>query len=132
MKKTALLYNPVSGPGGRSHRRAAALQRAAEVLRAAGVEALLVETRGPGAAAAQAMEMIAAGCDTILACGGDGTVHEAMQPMVEQRSQAPLGVIPPGTGHALANDPGIPRDPPRPPPALLGFQPHPIALGRMQ
>ena len=132
MKKTALLYNPVSGPGGRSHRRAAALQRAAEVLRAAGVEALLVETHGPGAAATQAMEMIAAGCDTILACGGDGTVHEAMQHMVEQRSQAALGVIPLGTGNALANDLGVPRDPARAARALLAFQPRRIAVGRMQ
>src|SRR5947209_10557169 len=102
MKKVALLYNPVAGSHGRDRHRAALLERVAAVLRIAGVEALPVATHGPGAAPAQAMEMISGGCDTIVACGGDGTVHEAMQQMVEQRTPAALGVIPLGTGNATA------------------------------
>ena len=132
MKRAALLYNPVSGPQGRGRTRAAVLQRAAAVLRAEGVAAELVETHGRGTAARQAMELIAAGFDTILACGGDGTVHETMQQMVEQRSQATLGVLPLGTGNALATDLGMPRDPARAAAALLQFAPRRIAVGCMQ
>ena len=76
MRKAALLYNPASGH--RRERRVAHVEEAAAVLRAAGVEALVVPTRAPGTAGEQAREAVAAGCDTIVACGGDGTVHEIL------------------------------------------------------
>src|SRR5262249_9675808 len=110
----------------------AMVKRAAEVLRAGGVEAMPVETRGPGTAPTQAMEMIAAGCDTIIACGGDGTVHEAMQQMVQRRVDAALGVLPLGTGNALAKDLGVPADPARAAQHLLEFAPRRIAVGKLE
>jgi diacylglycerol kinase (ATP) len=131
MKRAALLYNPVSGSHG-ARNRAALLERAVAVLRGGGVQAELVATHGRGTASTQAMELIAAGFDTILACGGDGTVHETMQQMVEQRSPAALGVIPLGTGNALATDLRMPRHPERAAEALLHFVPRRIAVGRME
>jgi diacylglycerol kinase (ATP) len=132
MRKAALLYNPIAGPRGRDANRAARVQLAAGVLRDAGVEPLAVETHGPGTASAQAMEMIAAGCDTIIACGGDGTVHETLQQMVEQRADATLGVLPLGTGNALAKDLGVPPDPARAARRLLEFGPRRIAVGKLE
>ena len=44
------------------------------------------------------------GCDTVLACGGDGTVHEVLQRLVGGTTA--LGVIPMGTANALAAGPG--------------------------
>ena len=76
--------------------------------------------------------MIAAGCDTIVVCGGDGTVNETMQQMVEQQASAALSVIPLGTGNALATDLGISRNPIRAARAMLEFAPRRIAVGRME
>ncbi|MCI0354773.1 MAG: hypothetical protein L0099_07025 [Acidobacteria bacterium] len=106
MRRAALIYNPSSGT--RREQRVADVEAAAGALREAGIAADTIPTRGPGAAAEQAREAIAAGYDAILACGGDGTVHEAMQGVLASASEAALGVIPLGTGNALANDLGIP------------------------
>ena len=43
-----------------------------------------------------------AGCDTIFACGGDGTVHNLVQ--VLANTPVALGVFPIGTANALAHD----------------------------
>jgi diacylglycerol kinase (ATP) len=130
MRRAALLYNPIAGQ--RRSRRLAEIEAAAGVLRAGGVETEVVATHGPGTASGQALELIAAGCDTILACGGDGTVHEVMQGMVAERSQAALGMIPVGTGNALASDIGLPKHAVKAARALLNAEPNRIAVGRME
>lgn len=106
MKRAALIYNPSSGT--RREQRVADVEAAAAALREAGVVAEAIPTHGPGTAAEQAREAIAAGCDSILACGGDGTFHEAMQGVLASAGEAAISVIPLGTGNALANDLGIP------------------------
>ncbi len=128
MRKAALLYNPASGR--QRERRLHHVEEAAAVLRAAGVEALPVPTRAAGTAGEQAREAVAAGCDTVLACGGDGTVHEVLQGLVG--GQAALGVIPLGTGNALANDLGTSHDPAQAARQLLAAEARRIALGRVE
>ncbi|HZQ92055.1 MAG TPA: diacylglycerol kinase family protein [Terriglobales bacterium] len=130
MRRAALLYNPIAGQ--RRSRRLADVEAAAAALRGGGVEALCVATHGPGTASGQALELIAAGFDSILACGGDGTVHEVMQGMVAQRSQAALGMIPVGTGNALAADIGLPKHAVRAARVLLAAEPRRIAVGRVE
>jgi diacylglycerol kinase (ATP) len=109
IKKASLLYNPQAGHG--RHSRQRLVESAAEVLREAGVATTLIETRGPQTATAQAHEALASGPDVLFACGGDGTVHEVLQAMVESRTEAALGIVPLGTGNVLANDLGIPIEP---------------------
>jgi diacylglycerol kinase (ATP) len=128
MRKAVLLYNPESGR--KRAQRAAHVEAAAAVLRAAGVDAQAVPTRSPGSAPQQAREAITAGCDTIFACGGDGTIHEVVQGMVG--ADAALGVIPLGTGNALASDLQLPRDPAAAARAALASTPQRIALGRIE
>jgi diacylglycerol kinase (ATP) len=128
MRKAALLYNPASGR--QRERRLHHVEEAAEVLRAAGVEALCVPTRAAGTAGEQAREAVAAGCDTILACGGDGTVHEILPGVAG--SAAALGVIPLGTGNGLANDLGISHHTAKAARQLLEAEPRRIALGRVE
>ena len=127
MRKAALLYNARSGGGRRQ--RDADLKRILKVLGAAGVEATLVRTQSSVDAAEQARQAIVNGCDTVFACGGDGTVHDVLQGMVG--SQAALGVIPMGTANSLAHDLGLPGDPARAARAALHAEPQRIALGRV-
>src|ERR1700745_3816799 len=127
MRKAALLYNARSGGGRRQ--RDADLKRILKVLGDAGVEATLVRTQSSVDAAEQARQAIVNGCDTVFACGGDGTVHDVLQGMVG--SQAALGVIPMGTANSLAHDLGLPGDPARAARAALHAEPQRIALGRV-
>src|SRR6201982_3639389 len=127
MRKAALLYNARSGGGRRQ--RDADLKRILKVLGDAGVEATLVRTQSSVDAAEQARQAIVNGCDTVFACGGDGTVHDVLQGMVG--SQAALGVIPMGTANSLAHDLGLPGDPARAARAALHAEPLRIALGRV-
>ena len=127
MRKAILLYNPHCGRD--RGRRVAHVEAAAARLRAAGVEVESAPTREAGSAAQQAREAVLGGCDTVIACGGDGTVHEAVQGLAG--SDAALGVIPLGTGNALANDLGLPRNPALAAARLLEFAPRSVALGRV-
>jgi diacylglycerol kinase (ATP) len=128
MRKVALLYNPAAGK--HRARRLAEVQAAAHVLAAAGVESLALPTSAPGSAGQQAREAVAQGCDAVVACGGDGTVHDTVQGLAG--TQIPLGVIPFGTGNALANDLGLPRHAARAARLLLDSQPRRIALGKVE
>ncbi len=128
MRKVVLLYNPIAGKN--RGRRRADVEAAAQVLRASGVEAQPVATRAPGSAGEQAREAVAEGCDTVLACGGDGTIHEVVQGLAG--SDTPLGVIPLGTGNSLGNELRLPRHPMRAARVLLASQPRRIALGKLE
>src|SRR3974390_586729 len=77
MRKAALLYNPDSGGSGK--RRQRELESALAVLRNGGVEAGLLLTESRDHAAEEARVAIASGCDTIFACGGDGTINKIAQ-----------------------------------------------------
>jgi diacylglycerol kinase (ATP) len=127
MRKAALLYN--AGSGGARRQRDTDLSRMLKVLEAAGVEATLVRTQSSADAAGQARQAIVRGCDTVFACGGDGTVHDVLQGMVG--SQASLGVVPMGTANSLAHDLGLPRDPASAVRLALQTEPRRIALGRV-
>ena len=130
MRRAALIYNPASGV--RRERRAADVEAVRAVLRTAGIESEAVPTRQAGSAEQQAAEAVAAGCDAVIACGGDGTVHEALQGIVAAGGRAALGVIPLGTGNALANDLGLSRNPAQAAQALTQGGTQRIALGRME
>jgi YegS/Rv2252/BmrU family lipid kinase len=127
MRKAALLYNARSG-GGRKLRDSE-LQGILKILTDAGVEASLVRTQSSADAAEQARQAIVNGCDTVFACGGDGTIHDVLQGMAG--SQAALAVVPMGTANSLAHDLGIPRDRARAVRAALRAEPRRIALGRV-
>jgi diacylglycerol kinase (ATP) len=128
VKRAGLIYNPVSGP--QQGRRAAQVEAAAGVLRAAGVDVVVSESKAPGAGGEQAREMVRAGCDTIFACGGDGTIHEIVQGLVGSR--AALAVIPLGTANALAHDLRLPRSPAGAARAALYGRPQRIPLGKAE
>jgi diacylglycerol kinase (ATP) len=127
MRKAALLYNARSG--GRRNRRESDLREVLQILADAGVQASLIRTQSSADAAEQASKAILEGCDTVLACGGDGTVHDVLQGIAGSR--VALGVIPMGTANALAHDLGIPLEPSKAVRAALKAEPKRIAVGRV-
>jgi diacylglycerol kinase (ATP) len=128
MRKALILYNPVAGRN--RARRSADVERAAAVLRQADVETLVAPTAGRASAGDQVRHGIAAGCDTIFACGGDGTVHDVLQGMVGQ--PAVLGIIPLGTANSLAADLRIPCDPIRAARLALASEPVLTTAGKIE
>jgi diacylglycerol kinase (ATP) len=128
MQKAVLLYNPLSGR--RHDRRVHDVNAVSSVLQAAGVEVLAAATESSAGAAEQARKAIAAGCDTVFACGGDGTIHDVLQGMVG--TDAALGIIPLGTANALAHDLMVPLDAVKAAQSALHAQVRRFAVGRVE
>jgi len=127
MRRVALIYNPFSGQHPNGY--AVAMKDAVDVLRGAGVESEMLLTHGPGTAGELAAQAVAKGCDTVLACGGDGTVNEVLQALVG--GPAALGVVPMGTANALAADLGLSAPPSRAARKLLTAAPVRVSVGRI-
>src|SRR5262249_31568867 len=102
----------------------------AAVLHAAGIEVSLDSTRAAASAAEQVQEAISRGCDTVFACGGDGTIHDVVQGLVG--SNVAFGIIPLGTANSLAHDLGLPLSPMAAAHAAITAQPRCIAVGQVQ
>jgi len=126
MRKAALLYNPDSGGSQQRHKE---LESALAVLRTGGVEADLVPTQSRNHAGDETRMAIDSGCDTIFACGGDGTIHNIAQ--VLANSPVALAILPLGTANALAHDLGLPLNVGAAARAALHAAPRRIALGRV-
>jgi diacylglycerol kinase (ATP) len=127
VRRVALVYNPASGQY--SARRAAAIQDALDVMRSAGIETEEFETNGAGGGIECARRAIDAGCDAVVACGGDGTVHEVVQSLAG--TSVALGVIPLGTANALASNLGLLGTPAKVTRRLLEATPERIPVGRI-
>lgn len=102
IRRVVLLVNPTSG-GGRSAKVA---PQVAAYLRAQGLAVTVVQGKDAEDGLALAAKALAEGQDALVACGGDGTVHQALQ-LVAQTPVA-LGIIPVGTGDDNARTWGIP------------------------
>ncbi|TKS99890.1 diacylglycerol kinase [Streptomyces lasalocidi] len=101
-----LFVNPTAGRG----RGARAAQPAASAFRAAGHAVRTVVGRDAAEALARARAAVAEGTGALVAVGGDGLVHLALQAVAGTRT--PLGVVAVGTGNDFARALGLPvRDP---------------------
>jgi YegS/Rv2252/BmrU family lipid kinase len=127
MRRIALIYNPVSGQHLNGY--AAAMAKAMSVLEDAGIEAEMLLTEGPGSAGDLARQAVEKGCDSVLACGGDGTVNEVLQTLVG--SHVALGVVPMGTANALASDLGVTAPPAKAVRTLLDALRVRVSVGRI-
>jgi diacylglycerol kinase (ATP) len=126
MRKAALLYNPDSGG---SQQRQRELQSALDILRGGGVEAELYAADSRDQAATLIRRSIAGGCDTVFACGGDGTINNIAQ--VLANTPVAMGILPIGTANALAHDLGLPLRIPAAAKAALNAERRRVALGRI-
>jgi YegS/Rv2252/BmrU family lipid kinase len=128
MRKAIILYNPLSGR--RLKRRVADVETALAVLQSAGIEISAAPTISAAGTLDQVRQAIADGCDTIFACGGDGTIHDILQALVG--TQVVLGIIPLGTANALAHDLRIPLSAVGAAHCALTSRPQRIAAGKVE
>lgn len=92
----AILINPASGKGRGGKNAPAAVAR----LRAKGVQVTELVGRDGQESRRLAKQAVGEGADVLIACGGDGTVHCALQAVAGTDSA--LGIIPVGTGDDIA------------------------------
>lgn len=97
-----VVYNPSAGM--RTAREQ--LQVAAALLRGRGWSVEEVETSRPGEAKTLARAAAESGLDVVVAVGGDGTVNEVANGLVD--STTALGVLPLGTANVWAKEMGLP------------------------
>lgn len=128
MKKIRLIYNPASG--GSRGRREHQVEAAVALLREAGVKAELMLPRSPEESREQARKAVDEGCDTVFACGGDGTIHNVIQVLAKTR--VALGILPMGTANALAHDLGLPMNVMKAAQAALNAKARRVALGKIK
>lgn len=101
--KIHFIFNPRSGP---RHRNIRALSILREFVAAHRPDAELLVTEGPGHATELARRAVAAGCERVAAVGGDGTMNEVAQALVD--SPVALALVPCGSGNGLARHLGVP------------------------
>src|SRR3954462_2717361 len=93
----ALLVNPTAGKG----RAARVAADVTERMRQGGANVAILVGTDAAHAQALARQAVDDGVDAVVALGGDGMVHLALN--VVAGTSTPLGIIPAGTGNDLAN-----------------------------
>ena len=99
-----LVVNPAAGSA-----RAVDLPAVQAVFADAGWTVDCVFTQQPGDATRAAAEAVAAGYDLVIASGGDGTVNEVLQPLINRPTA--LSILPAGTANLLARELQLPLQP---------------------
>lgn len=108
-RKAILIWNPRAGRG-HAQRRAAEVERFCETLTAGGVSITAAPTTAPNDATRLAKEAIESGVREIIVAGGDGTINEALQGIINEPNVR-LGVWARGTANVLARELRLPFDP---------------------
>ena len=101
--KIALIMNPASGTAAQGELLQEAFAPMGEIT------IHTTSAAGDGVRLAQLAD--AEGADMIVAAGGDGTINEVINGLMQVGSSGPLGIIPLGTGNDLARTLDLPNDP---------------------
>jgi diacylglycerol kinase (ATP) len=101
-KKILFIINKFAGKGFEAHVEGKIIDTSAKY----GYECTIEFTQHKGHATILAKEGIALNFSKIVAVGGDGTVNEVAQALVNQN--IPMGIIPKGSGNGLSRHTGIP------------------------
>jgi diacylglycerol kinase (ATP) len=125
VRKISLIYNPKAGAlrGGNDR-----VTRLVSALAARGLRIEPRPTTAAGDATRLAREAVAEGVDTLIVCGGDGTINEAAQHVVG--SETTLAVWPCGTANVLAKEMKLARRPEQMAELIAARQTRTISVGR--
>ncbi len=124
MNDFILIANPISGKG---HAKNVAEQGYA-ALTESGQHGQLALTSASGDAKRFAQEAVSAGIRYVIACGGDGTLHEVVNGIATV-PDVTLGVLPCGRGNDFAAAVGVPLKPEAAIATLLSGTPIHVDLG---
>ena len=125
MNNFILIANPISGKG---HAKNIA-EQAYTALTESGHQGHLVFTSASGDAMRFAQEAVADGIRSVIACGGDGTLHEVVNGIATV-PEVTLGILPCGRGNDFAAAIGVPLKPEASIATLLSGTPIRVDLGR--
>jgi diacylglycerol kinase (ATP) len=103
-RRVAVVFNPATGGGDSASRR----RDTEEALAGAGLDVLWLETTPEDPGQGVTRRAVAEGVDLVMAQGGDGTVAACVTGLAG--SDAPLAVLPGGTGNLLAANFDIPSE----------------------
>ena len=106
MRDIILIYNPKAGD---TYFRFS-LDRFIEIFSAKNVEIRVFRSRQPGDMALYLKECDLSLTEAVFVAGGDGTVNEVVNAMMERNSRLPIGVIPAGTDNDFAKLLGFGED----------------------
>lgn len=102
-RRLLIIHNPTAGA-----RRARRLSAVVELLRQRfGTSVEVMPTGGRGDAESMARAADPARFDAVVAAGGDGTINEVINGLVDAGGRLPLGLIPLGTANVLAGELGL-------------------------
>jgi len=104
MKKVKLLYNPMSG----NMKFPNFLDDFIDRFQRAGYEVSVFRSLKPGDIPKGLERVVEDEYDAIVAAGGDGTVNEVINKMLEDKIDIPLGIIPAGTANDFASHLNMP------------------------
>ena len=99
-----LFLNPTAGRGRAGRRQ----PRILELLEQSGIDVEYHASQSLGNLEAQVLQHVNDGVKRIVVAGGDGSVHEAVNGIMNAAGKAALGVIPTGTGNDFAKACDIP------------------------
>ncbi|MFT8889372.1 MAG: diacylglycerol kinase family protein [Ethanoligenens sp.] len=97
MKNALFILNPTAG----KRRASTHLDQIVSLFEQNGYRVNAHVTGKPGDAARFA-EQLAPGCDLVVCCGGDGTLHEVVNGLLRTDIRIPLGYLPAGTTNDMA------------------------------
>lgn len=106
MRKTGVVVNPYSA-GGKAGKRWSGLSDAL-ARRLGPLEVRYTDKQGHGIELARSLAD--SGCELVVGLGGDGTVNEIVNGLIEAGSEACIGILPFGTGGDFRRSLGISRN----------------------
>jgi diacylglycerol kinase (ATP) len=110
MPRYKIIVNPVAGRGAGER----TISQIEQVLKGYGLDFDLVRTERPWQAADLAQEAVAAGYDSVVAVGGDGTANEVLNGLMRAKQAGMgtcvMGMLCVGRGNDFAYGVGIPTD----------------------
>ncbi len=126
MKKIAFILNPISGTGRKKEilkyiEKVAALHPE--------YETEFYRTKCVGDACVAARDFVVRGYEAVVAIGGDGTVNEVAEGLINSRVK--LGIVPVGSGNGLARHLNIPLNYQRAVDAIFNGRPQFIDAGKI-
>ncbi|MCL1916910.1 MAG: YegS/Rv2252/BmrU family lipid kinase [Peptococcaceae bacterium] len=126
LKKLALIINPIAGKG----QYASDMPSMVDLFCKNGYSVTIYMTQKKGDAKAFA-RMYAQEYETVVCCGGDGTLSETVNGLMGLKNPPPLGYIPVGTVNDFANSLGLPKNLKKAADIILEGHPMAIDIGML-